>query len=187
MVRHGESPKDGDNERTRGLTEKGMAGAHLVTDILKDEEIDTFISSPYRRSTLTIDELAQSMGKEIMVYEDLKELVFLSDDKILPEHELYPTIIKMFNDPNYSLPEGESIADCQARAITVFKQVLSNYKGQKITIGTHGAVMTLIMGYFDSQYDLEFLLKTSKPDIYRMEFDGEQLIDVKRLWESEVM
>jgi len=185
MVRHGESPKDGDNERTRGLTAKGMADARIVTAILKEEEIHTFISSPYRRATLTIEELAQSMGKEIMVFEDLKEIVFLSDDKILPEHDLYPTVIKLFNDCNYSLPEGESIADCQARAINKFKQILSNYKGQKIAMGTHGAVMTLIMGFFDCQYDLEFLLKTSKPDIYRMEFDGEQLIDVKRLWKKD--
>ncbi|TCZ80202.1 histidine phosphatase family protein [Paenibacillus albiflavus] len=185
MIRHGESPKDGDNERTRGLTDKGMSGAHLVTDILKNEEIDTFISSPYSRAIVTIEGLAQSMGKEIMIYEELKEIVFLNDDKILPEHELYPTVTKMFNDRHYSLPEGESIVDCQARAINVFKQILSIYKGQKIAIGTHGAIMTLIMGYFDSQYDLEFLLKTSKPDIYRMEFDGEQLIEVKRFWKND--
>ncbi|AAP10126.1 Phosphoglycerate mutase [Bacillus cereus ATCC 14579] len=32
--------------------------------------------------------------------------------------------------------------------------------------------MTLMMGYYDSKYDLNFLLQTSKPDIYRMEFNG---------------
>ena len=50
-------------------------------------------------------------------------------------------------------------------------------------VGTHGAVMALMMGYYDSKYDLNFLLHTSKPDIYRMEFNEQELMDVKRLWE----
>ena len=49
-------------------------------------------------------------------------------------------------------------------------------------IGTHGAVMTLMMGYFDSNYDLDFLHSTSKPDIYRMEFNEQKLMNVQRLW-----
>lgn len=55
MVRHGESPKLDGGERTRGLTEKGSLDVHKVTDILKTEGIDTFISSPYKRAVLTIE------------------------------------------------------------------------------------------------------------------------------------
>lgn len=43
MVRHGESPKVDENERTRGLTEKGKIDACKVTKILEEEGIDTFI------------------------------------------------------------------------------------------------------------------------------------------------
>ena len=46
MVRHGESPKLEGNERMRGLTERGHMDARRVTDMLKAERIDTFISSP---------------------------------------------------------------------------------------------------------------------------------------------
>ena len=49
-------------------------------------------------------------------------------------------------------------------------------------IGTHGAIMTLMMGYFDSTYDLIFLHSTSKPDIYSMEFNEQELLNVQRLW-----
>lgn len=56
MVRHGESLKIEGNERTRGLTEKGNLDTHRVTEILKTEGIDTFISSPYKRAMLTIEE-----------------------------------------------------------------------------------------------------------------------------------
>ena len=64
MVRHGESPKLEGSERTRGLTEKGSLDAHRVTDILKAEAIDTFISSPYKRAVLTIEKATNFYEKK---------------------------------------------------------------------------------------------------------------------------
>lgn len=182
MVRHGESPKIEGNERTRGLTEKGKIDAHKITELLKDEGVDTFISSPYSRAVLTIEELANFSGKEILVHEDLKEIIFSNEDKILPDKEVYPIVELMFTDPDFSLNGGESKSDCQTRSVAALKNILKEFKGHKIVLGTHGAVMTLMMGYFDSRYGYEFLMKTSKPDVYRMEFNDEELMDIKRLW-----
>jgi 2,3-bisphosphoglycerate-dependent phosphoglycerate mutase len=80
------------------------------------------------------------------------------------------------------LKEGESNAGCQRRAIKVLKELLDTFRDKKVVIGTHGVVMTLMMGYFDSAYDLNFLHSTSKPDIYRMEFKEMELVNVQRLW-----
>jgi 2,3-bisphosphoglycerate-dependent phosphoglycerate mutase len=182
MVRHGDSPKDG-NERTRELTEKGRLDAQRITDTLQKEGIDTVISSPYSRSILTVQEVANQIEKEVIVFEDLKERIFIDKEKRIPDKELFPLLQKSFSDPTYALKGGESNADCQKRAIKVLKEILNTYQGQKVVIGTHGAVMTLMMGFYDRRYDLNFLLHTTKPDIYRMEFDGQELVDVKRLWE----
>ncbi|NRR24267.1 histidine phosphatase family protein [Brevibacillus sp. MS2.2] len=187
MVRHGESLKTEGDERTRGLTEKGRSDAHIITHILKDEGIDAFISSPYKRAMATIEEFAQSVGKEIVVFEELRELVFIENDQIMSDNELYPLVKKMFSEPDFSLPGGESIRICQNRVVRTMQKILEQYRGQKVVIGTHGAVMTLMMGYFDSQYDLEFLLETSKPDIYKMEFQDEVLIETKRLWGTDLL
>ncbi len=181
MVRHGDSPKIG-NERTRGLTQKGQLDAQEVTDILKGEKIDAVVSSPYLRSILTVEKLAKQIGKEVFVYEDLKEKVFSSADYRISDKELIPLLEKSFLDPNFALAGGESNADCQRRTIVVFIQLLEKFKGKSIVIGSHGAVMTLMMGYFNSTYNLNFLLSTSKPDIYRMEFSEQELVDVDRLW-----
>lgn len=182
MVRHGDSPKTEENERTRGLTARGKCDAHRITDLLHGEDIDVFVSSPYKRSILTIQELAERSGQEVIVFEDLKERIFSTDDKRMPDKELFPLLTQSFADPNFALRGAESNADCQNRAIKVLQALLKIYRGQKIVLGTHGAVMTLMMGYFNSQYDLNFLLHTSKPDIYRMEFNGQELLDVQRLW-----
>ncbi|MBE7101619.1 histidine phosphatase family protein [Bacillus cereus] len=185
MVRHGESPKLEGNERTRGLTEKGTLDAHKVSEILKTEGIDTFISSPYKRAMLTIEKSANFHKKEIIVYENLKECRFLSEDKIISDKEVYPLVKKMFSNPDFTLTEGESYVDCQRRVVKVLKEILIDFQGHKIVVGTHGLVMTLMMNHFDNQYGLEFLMNTSKPDVYKLEFKDEQLINVERLWREK--
>lgn len=182
MVRHGESPKEG-NERTRGLTEKGYLDAQQVTDILKDEKIDAVVSSPYIRSILTVEKLAQQIGQEVLVFEDLKEKIFSSENQRLADKDLNPILEKSFFDSDFSLEGGESNEDCQKRAIKVLNELLDSLRNKKIVIGTHGAIMTLMMQYFDSTYDLNFLHSTSKPDIYRMEFNEQELLNVQRIWQ----
>lgn len=185
MVRHGESPKLDGGERTRGLTEKGSLDVHKVTDILKTEGIDTFISSPYKRAVLTIEKTANLYEREILIYENLKECMFSSGDQVISDKEVYPLVQKMFSNPGYALAEGESYADCQRRVVKVLKEILMDFQGQKIVMGTYGLVMTLMMNYFDKQYGFEFLMNTSKPDIYKMEFKEKQLMNVERLWKAE--
>ncbi|AAT60561.1 histidine phosphatase family protein [Bacillus thuringiensis] len=185
MVRHGESPKLDGGERTRGLTEKGSLDVHKVTDILKTEGIDTFISSPYKRAVLTIEKTANLYEREILIYENLKECMFSSGNQVISDKEVYPLVQKMFSNPGYALAEGESYADCQRRVVKVLKEILMDFQGQKIVMGTHGLVMTLMMNYFDKQYGFEFLMNTSKPDIYKMEFKEKQLMNVERLWKAE--
>ena len=184
MVRHGESPKEG-NERTRGLTVRGYMDAQRVTDILKkDKRMDVVVSSPYMRSISTVKELAKQIGQEVLVFEDLRERHFSSKDRRLADKELRPLLEESFLNSNYSFEGGESNDECQKRAIKVLKELLDTYRDKEIVIGTHGAVMTLMMRYFDSTYDLDFLHSTSKPDIYRMEFNEQELVNVKRIWEK---
>lgn len=181
MVRHGESPKEG-NERTRDLTDKGKQDAKKIAGSLKEEGIDVFVSSPYKRAVETIRGLAEQAGKEVAIIEDLRERVFVSGDTRISDKELLPLLRKSFADPNFSLPGGESNTACQKRAVAVLEDLVITYQGSKVVIGTHGAVMTLMMGYYDSQYGLDFLLQSSKPDVYKMEFNSLELIGIERVW-----
>lgn len=181
MVRHGDSPKDGD-EISRGLTDKGELDARLVTSILREEEIDVVISSPYNRAILTVQKLAEGIGKEVLIFENLKERTFSAGKMRVSDEDLYSILEESFADPHFRLPGAESNQTCQKRAVKVLIDLLDVYKGRKLVIGTHGLVMTLMMNYFDMQYNLDFLMNISKPDIYRMEFHNQDLVEVKRLW-----
>ncbi|MGM0751648.1 MAG: histidine phosphatase family protein [Bacillota bacterium] len=182
MVRHGDSPKEG-NERTRGLTQKGLLDAERISAILKEEEIDAVISSPYLRSMLTVEKAGHQIGQEVAVVEDLKERIFSAGDDRISDQELVPLLEKSFSEPDFALKGGESNDECQERAINALKELLNAYRGKKVVVGTHGAIMTLMMGYYDSRFGLEFLHRTSKPDMYRMEFKGQEFVGVQRLWE----
>jgi 2,3-bisphosphoglycerate-dependent phosphoglycerate mutase len=183
MVRHGDSPKEG-NERMRGLTEKGYQDAQRVAELLIEEEIDLVVSSPYLRSILTVEQVALHKGKEVMVMENLRERVFSSSYNRLEDKDLGPLLQKSFEDFSFSLEGAESNAACQRRAVQVLKELLHTYQDKNIMIGTHGAVMTLMMNYFNPLFDLEFLYSTTKPDIYRLKFNKEQLVSIERVWDK---
>lgn len=182
LVRHGESPKTDENERVRGLTEKGAEDAIKITEILKKENIDTVISSPYSRSKMTIQGLATFLEKDIVEYEELKECVFTGNNKTISNEEVYPLVEKMFNNREFSNELAESFNQCQTRGMNIFLPLLEQQQGNKVVVGTHGFIMTAIMNYFDRKYDFEFLKQTTKPDIYKLEFKGEKLCNVDRLW-----
>ncbi|MFC4778141.1 histidine phosphatase family protein [Paenibacillus sp. GCM10023252] len=181
MVRHAESPYSEGSERTRGLTPEGKKKAEEVTEILKNEGIDVIISSPYARAILTIEGLAQILNLDIKTFEDLRERHFSNEDYIISDAEFLLAYRRMFSDPYYSLPGGESNTVCQNRAVAVLKAIMEDNKGKKIVIGTHGNVMTLMMSYFNSEYGFDFLEQTKKPDIYKLQFEESTLKEVTRL------
>lgn len=61
------------DEWTRGLSPKGEEDALRVTECLKDEGIDVMYSSPYIRAVNTIADLADKLGQEIILIDDLRE------------------------------------------------------------------------------------------------------------------
>lgn len=185
FVRHAISPFSLDNERARGLSEQGKSDAIRVAEILKSEGIDVVASSTFARAIDTVRPLADILNKEIIPFEELVERPIASLKIEIGEEELVKAIEQSFADIDYCLEEGETTRQAQERAVPRIKQLLADYEGKKIAIGTHGNIMTIILNYFDKSYGYEFWSQTSKPDIYKLEFDGERLVQVERLWTSE--
>jgi len=68
------------------------------------------------------------------------------------------------------------------RGLEGIHHILEQYKGREIVIGTHGNIMTLIMGAYNSCYDYQFWRELEMADIYRLTFQEKDLIEVKRIW-----
>jgi 2,3-bisphosphoglycerate-dependent phosphoglycerate mutase len=182
MVRHAESPFVFGQERTRGLSEQGREAARKAAEIMRPEKVDAVVSSPYTRAVETVRGIAEDRGLEITLYEELRERPIKGLDYRMSEEELIDGIRRAFADRDFALPGGESNRQAQERAIPVIRKLLEEYRGRKVAIGTHGNIMTIMINYYDERYGFDFWKCTSMPDIYRLDFEGERLMGVERMW-----
>lgn len=178
FVRHAHSTYTTD-ELGRPLSERGFNDADKVTELLKSEEINIVISSPYMRAIQTVEGIANYFDKGIEIVDDYKERTLTT----VPAEDFLFAITKVWEDYNFSWEGGESNLVAQKRGVNITHQILDKYKGKNIVIGTHGNIMVLIMNYFDKKYDFTFWKCLAMPDIYKLTFDGNNLVSVKRVWE----
>jgi len=182
MIRHAESSFVFGKERTRGLSEQGKLDAQKVVELMSDEPIDIIVSSPYTRAVQTIQGLADLKHLPVKEYEGLRERALKGPEYNISEQRFWEEAKKSFEDQEYCMPGGESIKQAQERAVPIIKRLLKEYEGKRIVVGTHGNIMTIIMNDFDDCYGYDFWKNTSKPDIYKLIFNGDQLTEVKRIW-----
>lgn len=62
FIRHAEPNYDNHDDMTRELSEKGLKDRALVTEFLRDKEIDAVLSSPFKRAVDTVGEFAKQQG-----------------------------------------------------------------------------------------------------------------------------
>lgn len=177
FVRHAHSTYTPD-ELGRPLSEQGYLDANTVTEFLKTENIDDVYSSPYKRAIQTVEGIAKYIDKEIVLVDEFKERV-LSEKPVV---DFTSAITKVWQDFDFSLDGGESNRMAQKRGVNATIQLLEYNDGKNIVVGTHGNLMVLIMNYFDKKYGFNFWKELEMPDIYKLSFNGKELVDVQRIW-----
>ncbi|MNI11635.1 bifunctional RNase H/acid phosphatase [compost metagenome] len=178
FVRHAESIYVEGKDRTRGLSDQGMKDAQTIRTILKSEDIDMFVSSPYKRSIETIRLAANEYKKEIHIEEDLRERTIGDFSTGTFKEAKY----HVYKEMDFAFPGGESSIDAQKRSVRAITSIIDKNKGKKIVVGTHGDIMTPMMNFFNKQYEYTFWETTSMPDIYKVRIEGHDLIEVIRMW-----
>lgn len=184
MIRHAESPFVHGQEETRGLSEEGLEKSKKITEVFEDIDLDVIVSSSYKRAVQTVEDLANKKNLPILKFEELRERPIKGLNYDLPWDELMKAIEKSFEDIDYSLKGGESTREAQERAIPIIEELLNDYKGKRIVIGTHGNIMTIIMNYYNKKFGFDFWNSTSMPDIYKLSFEAHELTKVERLWDD---
>ena len=139
-------------ELGRPLSNKGLADAERISTILKNENIDIIISSPYKRAVQTVEGVAKFVGKEVIIEDGFKE----RNLSVKPVEDFNLAITKVWEEPTFSWEGGESNIIAQKRGIKATLKVLETYEGKNIAVGTHGNIMVLIMNYYDRNMVLVF-------------------------------
>ncbi|WP_454190728.1 histidine phosphatase family protein [Paenibacillus sp. Marseille-Q7038] len=186
MVRHAESIHIHGEERSRGLTEKGLGYAKYVADVFADLQIDAVVSSPYKRAVQTVQYVADQKKLPIKEYENLRERSIIGNEYEEKWEVILQAIEKSFDDKDYSLHGGESTKQAQERSIPTLELLLEQYAGKHVIMGTHGNMMTIMMNYYDSNYGFHFWKQTTMPDIYYLIFREMKLDKVDRMWNTPI-
>lgn len=178
FIRHAEPNYDNHDDVLRELTPKGLCDRKLVTEFLSNKNIDTVLSSPYKRAVDTVRHFAEAKGFEINIVDDFRERkidsVWLDDFTAFSRAQ--------WADFNYKLSDGESLGEVQNRNIKALNNVLNEYKNKNIVIGSHGTALSTIVNYYDKNFGYnEFeKIRTLMPWVVEFTFDGTACVDIKQ-------
>lgn len=170
FVRHCQSDHSVHDDRTRPLTPKGLGDSKLVTEFLRDKGIDAVLSSPYQRAMDTVQDFADAYGFSIETVEDFRERKvgnrWVEDFMAFVKHH--------WEDVDYREPEGESLRQVQSRNVAALWEVLEQYEGKTIAVGTHGTALSSIINFYQPRFGFEQFAEIVNltPWVVKFEFDG---------------
>ena len=183
FVRHAHSPWVPNREVERPLSDRGREDAARVADRLSDRPVDAVLSSPYVRALETVEPVADRHGLDVDVAEGFRERR-LTDGPAESIGETFESAIDgVWSDPTFAWPGGESNEDARERGVRALERILERHAGETVVVGTHGNLLTLLLGHYDDRFGFAFWRdELTTPDVYAARFDDAALVDVERRW-----
>lgn len=162
VFRHGETELN-KQKRWQGsgmdydLNENGVKQAQGLIEKLKDKGLEKIFSSPLIRAKHTADVVADALGIEVEVRDDLRECFYgeAEGQLIADLQKNVPEIVNNWNNPNYfniRFEGGESKKDALDRVLAELAKITSedfNVAGVAIHGGTMGAMLNYLHYDFD--------------------------------------
>ena len=96
----------------------------------------------------TVGEFAQAKGMEIKLVDDFRERK-IGNEWIKDFDDFCK---KEWADFDFRRPDGESLREVQRRNIGALAQVLREYAGKSVVVGSHGTALSTIIHYFDPSF-----------------------------------
>lgn len=178
FIRHAEPNYDNHDDMTRELSEKGLKDRALVTEFLRDKEIDAVLSSPFKRAVDTVGEFAKQQGMKIKVIDDFRERRI--DSCWIEDFQGFCK--KQWEDFSYKLSDGECLHEVQTRNIAALKDVLKRYEGKNLVVGSHGTALSTIINYYDKSFGhAQFEeIRGLMPWVVQFCFEGEECVAMRK-------
>lgn len=176
FVRHARPVHPYHDDRNKPLSEEGLRERQVVLDTLKDRKIDAFLCSPFKRSIETIEQTAAYFGMEIKTDERFRE-------RKVGDETGKDYLENRWANFDFVEKGGENLRSVQDRNMEAFKEVLHDYEGKTVVIGTHGTALSTILNYYDNSFGVEDFKRIMHwmPYVIEMTFDGDRLLEKKEL------
>lgn len=202
LCRHSEpiDMYDNKNETMQLRNEKislsvlGEEKARKLSLLPELNNIDNVIASNYVRAIATAKYIAFNNKKDIEVIPEFGERKFgnINSWSDLPKG----FSDKQIKDWDYKFEGGESFNEVCERMYFALQSVLKKYKGKKIFIVSHGTAISVLFSkiahvefYDEENYNrgiyfngkLIFDGKCDAPELFKLEYEDEKLVDVKNI------
>ena len=177
FVRHAKPDKSVKDDRNRPLSESGMADLSFATEILKDKGIDVAVSSPYKRSLDTIKAFTDKAGLQIRTDERFRERVGGGPGQGLRKNP------ERWKAEIWNEEWGESIEEVRKRNVEALMDVLDEFEGHGIVIGTHGTALSTILDFLSPEYGYDDFIRMMDwmPNIIEIVFDKKEVVAINEL------
>ncbi len=134
------------------LTERGHLQAQRVAERLKDIPVDVIYSSSLQRTKQTASYISKVKNLPVYYSDELKE-IHGGDWEGLTWQELeerWPQAYDIWdNRPHlHQMPNGESMAELQQRALDIIMNIIKLNQGKNICIVTHGTLIRTVICHF---------------------------------------
>ncbi len=151
-IRHGETEWNRagrfQGHLNSALNAEGMAQAEALGERLAKERIDLLLSSDLGRALQTASAIAMRTGHEIVVEPRLRERRMGIFQGLTPDEveARYPDEYARFRsrDPDYVIPEGESVRQLFERSVACFTELATQHAGLTLATVTHGGVLAML-------------------------------------------
>lgn len=176
------------------LSVLGEEKARKLSLLPELNNIDNVIASNYVRAIATAKYIAFNNKKNIEVIPEFGERKFgnINSWSDLPKG----FSDKQIKDWDYKFEGGESFNEVCERMYFALQSVLKKYKGKKIFIVSHGTAISVLFSkiadvffYDEENYNrgiyfngkLIFDGKYDAPELFKLEYEDEKLVDVKNI------
>jgi probable phosphoglycerate mutase len=152
LIRHGETDWNVQG-RFQGqidvpLNALGLAQAARMAERLAQETVDVFYCSDLLRTRQTAEPAALKLALPAAPDAGLREQHFgvlegLSFDEVQARH---PDLLAAWlrHDPDYALPEGESVRSFHTRVVGAVRSLAQRHEGMTLAVVTHGGVLDML-------------------------------------------
>ena len=178
FVRHVESDIRVHDEFSRPLTEKGLQDRALVTNYLKDKNIQYIYSSPYVRAVDTVKELSEMLAIDVACIEGFRER---SISSWVEDFNTFSQ--RQWNDFDYKLSDGECLREVQLRNVKALMELVQLHPEGNCVIGSHGTALSTIINHFNPHFGFEDFskIKGLMPWIVKISFINQVFIKIESI------
>ena len=152
LIRHGETDWNVQG-RFQGqidvpLNALGQRQAQRMAERMARERVDVLYCSDLLRTRQTAEPAAQKLQLQAAPDAGLREQHFgilegLSFDEVQARHPRQLADWLLY-DPDYALPEGESVRSFHARVVGAVQALAARHAGQTLAVVTHGGVLDMV-------------------------------------------